>query len=207
MRILVAEDEANISVGYEVALKSRGHEVILTRNGRECVEEYLRNSSQIMNDDSSYSRNAEFTKHGTPFDVVIMDYRMPEMDGIEAAEEILKVRAEQRIIFASAYAKETLIESIQKLHVVAELLQKPFDLRVLIATIENKDIASQLQFLNEEIRNQHSWTVSKEQISELANALLRSKDVKVDLMKIFSQRKNQVNEFSKTRSRRWLNDA
>lgn len=186
MRILVAEDEANISVGYEVALRSRGHVVILTRNGRECVEEYLRNSSYTMTGDSSHSGNAEFAKHGTPFDVVIMDYRMPEMDGIEAAEEILKVRADQRIIFASAYAKETLIDSIQKLHVVAELLQKPFDLRVLIATVENEDIASQLQFLNEEIRNQHSWAVSKEQISELANALLRSKDVKIDLMRIFS---------------------
>lgn len=186
MRILVAEDEANISVGYEVALRSRGHVVILTRNGRECVEEYLRNSSYTMTGDSPHSGNAQFAKHGTPFDVVIMDYRMPEMDGIEAAEEILKVRADQRIIFASAYAKETLIDSIQKLHVVAELLQKPFDLRVLIATVENEDIASQLQVLNEEIRNQHSWAVSKEQISELANALLRSKDVKIDLMRIFS---------------------
>ncbi len=198
MRILVAEDEENIALAYQFALKSRGHEVIITRDGRECVEEYLKNSSPTNDGDSSHSGKANLTQDRPPFDIVIMDYRMPEMDGLEAAEEILKVRPDQRIIFASAYARDTLIETIHELHFVAELLQKPFDLRVLIKTIEDTDLASQLQFLNEQIRNQKSWEVTREQISDLANVLLRSKDVKIDLKKIFSGKKNRVNEFSKT---------
>jgi CheY-like chemotaxis protein len=176
VKILVAEDEENIAMGYEFALNSRGHQITLTRNGRECVERYLYESKRT---------NSDKTSAASPFDAVIMDYRMPEMDGIEAAEEILTARPNQRIIFASAYAKETLIDSIQKLHIIAELIQKPFDLRMLISTIENREVASQIQLINERIKIQ-KLKVRRDQISELTNALVRSKDVKVDLLKIFS---------------------
>jgi CheY-like chemotaxis protein len=162
MRILVAEDEDNIALAYAFALKGRGHQVKITSNGRECVEEYLKNST---------SGKTDLTKDRPPFDIVIMDYRMPEMDGLEAAGEILKIRPDQRIIFASAYARDTLVEAIHQLHFVAELLQKPFDLRALIKAIEDTDLASQLQFLNEKIRNQ-SWAVTPKQISDLADAML-----------------------------------
>ena len=196
MRILVAEDEENIALAYEFALKGRGHEIIITRNGRECVEEYLINSSSSNADPSEHVK-ANPAKSRPPFDVVIMDYRMPEMDGVEAVEEILKIRPDQRIIFASAYAQDTVVDTIHQLHFIAELLQKPFDLRVLIKTVEDSDLASQLKSLNEQVRNQDPWSITHEQITDLANALLKSRDAKIDLKKIFTK-KNRVNEFSRT---------
>ena len=52
---------------------------------------------------------------------------MPKINGMEVAKEILAVNPHQRIIFASAYVKETLVDSIQQLNQIVELLQKPLD--------------------------------------------------------------------------------
>jgi CheY-like chemotaxis protein len=84
MKILVAEDERSIALVYQTALHSRGHEVTVTNNGMECWREY-----QLVNS----SKQAE-----TPFDAVILDYRMPEMNGLETAEKILELQPKQRII-------------------------------------------------------------------------------------------------------------
>ena len=50
---------------------------------------------------------------------------------MEVAKEILAVNPHQRIIFASAYVKETLEDSIKQLNQPVELLQKPFGQDVL----------------------------------------------------------------------------
>jgi CheY-like chemotaxis protein len=49
---------------------------------------------------------------------------MPKKDGLEAAKEILELNPRQRIIFASAYVKETLEDSVKQLKQVVELMQK-----------------------------------------------------------------------------------
>jgi DNA-binding NtrC family response regulator len=77
------------------------------------------------------------TPDSSPYDVVILDYRMPKKDGIDVAKEILKMNPKQRIIFASAYLKDTLLESWSTLGQVVELLPKPFDIDVLTNTIED----------------------------------------------------------------------
>ena len=73
-----------------------------------------------------------------PFDAVILDYRMPKKDGLEAAKEILELNPRQRIVFASAYVKETLEDSVKQLKQVVELMQKPFEADTLADTIEDK---------------------------------------------------------------------
>jgi len=42
------------------------------------------------------------------YDVVILDYKMPGVNGMDVAKEIFKINPNQRIIFASAYVEETL---------------------------------------------------------------------------------------------------
>ena len=48
-----------------------------------------------------------------PFDAVLLDYRMPKINGIEVAKEILAVNPHQRIIFAKAI-KETMTDPIKR---------------------------------------------------------------------------------------------
>ena len=64
---------------------------------------------------------------------------------MEVAKEILSVNRHQRIIFASAYVKETLEDSIKQLNQIVELMQKPFGEQALIDTIEDNEIYSEIK--------------------------------------------------------------
>jgi CheY-like chemotaxis protein len=160
MRILVAEDEESIATVYQIALRSNGHQVVVTSNGLQCVQEYKAKCASCSNSE-------------LPFDVLILDYRMPVMDGFEAAKNIIKIRPDQRIIFASAYARETLTELIKNVGIVAELLQKPFEIDVLIDTVEDTSIYHKLQELQVKIGDVKSWNPTHKQLSDLLEGILK----------------------------------
>jgi hypothetical protein len=75
---------------------------------------------------------------------------------------------------ASAYVKETLIDSIQQLNQIVELLQKPFGEDVLIDTIEDKEIYSELQKLNVNIDEIKRATIRHEQLRKILEILKKS---------------------------------
>ena len=83
----------------------------------------------------------------SPFDAVVLDYRMPKKDGLEVAKEILALNSSQRIIFASAYVKETLRESVKELRQIIELMQKPFLPEALVDVIEDTEAYPELKKL------------------------------------------------------------
>jgi CheY-like chemotaxis protein len=115
----------------------RRHQVIITSSGENCVKVY-----------NEKLQNVEWeASHIQPFDAVILDYKMQGMDGIEVAKEILEINPQQRIIFASAYIKETLLDSVKLLKQPVELLQKPFGEDALIYTLEKREIYSELRRL------------------------------------------------------------
>ncbi len=134
MKILVAEDDPDIARLYELALESRKHDVIITVDGEKCLEVYR----EVL-------KLTDPAKNDSPFDVVVLDYRMPKKDGMEVAEEILVLSPQQRIIFASAYVKDTLADAIKQFNHEVELIPKPFKINVLIDTIENKTIYEALE--------------------------------------------------------------
>ena len=134
MRILIAEDDIDVAESYKDALEARNHEVILAKNGEECLKIYSTESK---------GKQMELEKRqraGTVFDAVILDYMMPRKDGMQVAEEILAMSPKQRIIFASAYVEQTLDDSIKQLKQVVELMQKPFGADALVNTIEDEEI-------------------------------------------------------------------
>jgi CheY-like chemotaxis protein len=100
-----------------------------------------------VSDSRSGSDSSSSESRHLPFDAVVLDYRMPKKDGLEVAKEILKMYPEQRIIFASAYIKESLEDCVKELDQVVELMQKPFEPDVLVDTIEDIEISGGLQKL------------------------------------------------------------
>jgi CheY-like chemotaxis protein len=88
----------------------------------------------------------------SPYDAVVLDYRMPKKDGLEAAKEILAVNPSQRIIFASAYVEETLRESIKELSQIVELMQKPFLPELLVEVVEYAEAYPELKNLFVKVR-------------------------------------------------------
>jgi DNA-binding NtrC family response regulator len=101
----------------------------------------------------------------TPFDVVVLDYKMPGKDGMEVAKEILAINPDPRIIFASAYVKETLEHSVKQLKRVVELLQKPFEIQAFIDTVEDKQVYEELKKIMINIRAIDDDNPSSEQYS------------------------------------------
>jgi len=112
--ILLVEDEFSLVRLYELVLTSFGHEVIaVANNGEEAIQKYK----------------------DLPFkpDIIIMDYRMPLKNGIEATEEILEINKDALIIFASA--DKDVREKAAMMGVIS-FKTKPFSNEKLIRNIE-----------------------------------------------------------------------
>ncbi|HEX7050620.1 MAG TPA: response regulator [Longimicrobiales bacterium] len=83
LRILLAEDEALNALALRSQLEALGHQVIgPARNGREAVE----------------------LAHAEPVDLAILDIRMPELSGLEAASQIVD-RRPTPIILLTGYSE------------------------------------------------------------------------------------------------------
>jgi CheY-like chemotaxis protein len=136
MKILIAEDEFNTLLLARLTLEGRGHDVIATADGDECVNVY-RNEFFACARQNRISSDSK-AQMGQPFDVVILDIRMPKKDGTEAAKEILKLNPNQRIVFASAYILGVLQESdhLQD-NYRFEWLQKPFEMDLFADMLED----------------------------------------------------------------------
>jgi len=111
-RILIADDEAIIRLGLKRILEEAGHTVYAAENGAAAV------------------RLAE----GCRPDMVILDIKMPEMDGLEAARVLLE-RMDVPIIFLTAYGDQELVERAARLRVMGYLV-KPIKEAELLAMIE-----------------------------------------------------------------------
>src|SRR5262245_13943004 len=191
MRILIAEDDLDISNLYRKALEKNRHRVVLTSNGPDCLTNYLTtlssmapkpiqrnkkeaNKRNIRSLDNSRAKANDVDNTSTiPYDVVILDYRMPGMNGMEVAKAILNANPHQRIIFASAYVRDTLEHSVKELKQVVELLQKPFTLNHLTDTVEDTLAFDELKELNVDVGRIKGADLTHAQIFDLLVRLRR----------------------------------
>jgi AmiR/NasT family two-component response regulator len=110
--ILIADDESIIRMGLRRILEDAGHTVYAAENGVAAV------------------RLAE----GRTPDLVILDIKMPEMDGLEAARVLLD-RIQVPIIFLTAFGEQELVERAARLSVMGYLV-KPIKETELLAMIQ-----------------------------------------------------------------------
>ena len=162
MKILIAEDEPDLLNQYKVILEEANHQVTISEDGDIAVSLYSEAFDKLSPEDAATQM---------PFDAVILDYQMPNKNGLDVAKEILAMCPKQRIIFASAYVQETLADSITNLKQIVELLQKPFGLQALIDTVEDKEIYQDLEKLNVDIKNLKELNPSHAQIRDYLEAL------------------------------------
>ena len=135
MKILIVEDNVDLVELYQAALELKNHEAVITLDGEMCLKTYREELKKLGPD-----------PHLLPFDVVVIDYKIPKKDGLEVAKEILELRPTQRIIFTSAYIKEIIEKEVKSLlynsQQFIEKLQKPFELTELTDKIELKEITN-----------------------------------------------------------------
>jgi CheY-like chemotaxis protein len=161
---LIAEDEMDIACMYREALVHRGHSVSIVDNGEECLKLY---SSKLQ-----WSENENRKAITSSFDLIILDYKMPKKDGIEVAEQILQCNPLQRIIFASAFVIETLLDYVKYLKRPVELIQKPFEVEKLLGMIEDKEIFDSVKNISDIAKRiKDIENPSKSEIRELLKTL------------------------------------
>ena len=130
-RILVAEDEALIRLDLVEMLTEAGYEVVAqATNGVEAIA---------------------LAKEFKP-DLAILDVKMPELDGISAAQEIIEISP---VLMLTAFSQKELVERARDAGVMAYVV-KPFSINDLTPAIEiamSRHI--QMRSLKEEVADLH----------------------------------------------------
>jgi CheY-like chemotaxis protein len=181
LNILIAEDESDIAILYKTVLEKRNHKATITTNGEDCLKAYheVSQNGRFGTDQLSVTPGSINLSEKHSFDVVVLDCKMPHINGIEVAKEILAVNPHQRIIFASAYIKDTVIDSLKNLkNVMMESVQKPFELKRLIDLIEDKKVYQELKRLNVDIDIIKAINPTHEQVSDLLERLQKIRNTK-----------------------------
>jgi signal transduction histidine kinase/CheY-like chemotaxis protein len=112
-KVLIVEDEPLVLEGLGNMVKAIGYEVDSVSNGSQAIESY---------------------KTHKP-DLVLLDWKMPEMDGAMCAKKILEGDPAARIVIISGY-QEAPIEIDDSLKdVIRDFVPKPFDLSKLSKVI------------------------------------------------------------------------
>ena len=168
LMILVMEDDPEIASLYSQVLNNRGHEVTITRLGEDCLQIYTDRLQEL------YTKKPDLPE-GQQFDAVILDYRMPDRNGLEVAREILTINPHQRIILASAYLEHALIDSINGLSVPIEVLEKPISNKRLVDIIEDTETYNELKKLHLDIEPFEKACLSHELLKKILD-ILRKKD-------------------------------
>jgi DNA-binding NtrC family response regulator len=148
MKILIAEDDRDIALFYKVVLEARNHHVVSTDNGEDCLTIYRQEFGNFASRIGSTA--SENRQQQQAFDAVILDYKMPKINGIEVAKEIIKINPKQRVIIPSAHSREFLFHSKKEIENPVEFVQKRFDLQTFIDTLENQLFYPGLQRLNQD---------------------------------------------------------
>jgi CheY-like chemotaxis protein len=169
MRLLVAED-LKAAKAYKSALKSRGHMVTLASNGENCLKIYKDKLHDV-------ALRSDLNEYIQPFDVVVLDYEIPQMNGIEVTKEILTVNPHQRVILTSEDDK-AISKGLRRLKQKVEILKKPFSEQLLIENVEDAFIYSALKELNIDIDDIKRAHFTHEQLRKILRILKKGKEIK-----------------------------
>jgi len=149
-KVLVAEDEALIRLDLVELLEDAGYEVVAQAgDGKEAVE---------------------LARQTNP-DVVVMDVKMPEMDGISAAEIITDERIAP-VVMLTAFSQPDLVDRASQAGAMAYVV-KPFDASDVVPAIEvARARFTQLVQVEAEVQDLEDRLASRKKVDQ-AKALLQ----------------------------------
>jgi two-component system nitrogen regulation response regulator NtrX len=155
-KILVVDDEKSIRNSLKEILEYEKHEVVLAVNGMESIELLAKSS----------------------FDVMLLDIKMPQMDGLEVLEKISSEYPDMQIVMISGHGNvDTAVKAVKM--GAYDFIEKPLDLNRLLLTIRNATEKSELITESKSLRriinknydmvgNSSAITMIKEMIEKVA---------------------------------------
>ena len=120
-KILIIDDEKAIRRALREILEFEGFEIEEAENGKEGFEKAT----------------------STVFDLIFCDIKMPQMDGMEVLDALMKANSETPIILISGHGNiETAVQAIK--NGAFDFIEKPLDLNRILITIRNAKEKTQL---------------------------------------------------------------
>jgi two-component system response regulator PilR (NtrC family) len=107
-RILIVDDERSMREMLAILLRREGHDVVVAENGRGAIDCLDRK----------------------PFDLVVSDARMPDIDGLEVLRHARSINPSVIAIMITAFGSADLIKGVEQLG-VTDYVEKPFNTEVL----------------------------------------------------------------------------
>lgn len=186
MKILVAEDEPQLSRVLVAAMTNAGYEVDPVFNGKDAVEKARQNT----------------------YDIIMLDIMMPVMDGITALKKIRENGDKTYILMLTAKAEVD--DRVTGLDSGADdYLTKPFSLKELLARLRSKERRDDtftpkelsygdvtLNVEDQELASKNSIRLSSKE-TQLMNYLLLNQNKEVSVQEIFNhvwKNENDVTE-------------
>jgi len=138
-KILVVDDEQSHRMMLKAVLMKEGYEIIEADDGVSAIK-------AVENE---------------PFDLILMDIRMTDMDGIEAMKEIRKMSPSIPVVMMTAYASvKTAVEALKS--GAYDYLTKPLDideLKILIQkSLEHYRLQEENAFLKERLEDRFDFS-------------------------------------------------
>jgi DNA-binding response OmpR family regulator len=154
-KILICDDDDQFRQSMQKILEKDDYNVTVAANGIEAIE-----------------RAKELC-----YDLIIMDIRMPDIDGIETLKKIRDIQGDRpsEVIVVTGYASEDAPIEALKLG-VSDYLVKPFDMQVLLNSVKkNIELVSALKdreyFYRRLLQKSEQIELTNSEISRLKSSL------------------------------------
>jgi DNA-binding NtrC family response regulator len=164
--ILVIDDEAaqrDVLTGY---LKKKGYKIFSASSGKEGVE--------IAGKD--------------PVDIILSDFKMPGLSGLEVLEQVKKINPEISFVIVTAYG--TVENAVKAMHLGAfDYISKPVDLDeldlMIERIIEHKNLKSENRLLKTQLQEKYkisSMVSQSQKMEEVINVAARVAESKANVL-------------------------
>lgn len=110
LKLMIVDDQYGIRILLSEVFQKEGYRTFQVSNGQQALE---------------------ITKKNRP-DIVLLDMKIPGMDGLEILRELKQLDSQVRVILMTAYGEFDLIREALDLGAIAHFA-KPFDIDELIA--------------------------------------------------------------------------
>ncbi|MBN2804331.1 MAG: response regulator [Deltaproteobacteria bacterium] len=115
LSILIVDDEPLVRKSTSRILNQFGFDVLTAQSGKKAVELYKEHKDKI--------------------DLVLLDLIMPEMDGEQTFNELLSINRDIKVIFISAFSKDSIRVDNLLERGAMDFVQKPFTLNEISSVI------------------------------------------------------------------------
>jgi two-component system, OmpR family, response regulator ChvI len=135
-RILIVDDDTDITLTFKTGLEDKGFEVDVFNDPLEVLSKFREKKNGSGGDSGGI--------FSSMYDLLLLDVRMPNMNGFELYREIKKIDDKIKVCFITAYEVfyEKLKEDFPAINVGC-FIKKPVDINELLSRI-NKELKEEM---------------------------------------------------------------